>query len=860
MELRPHSCPQETRPEWPAASQASRPHWGPDEVREVQVPSSSHGGPSALAMLLQEEEHPSFIHACCMCRPQGEAQKLRFLASVRTASEAALASRDAHCQLYFCQEEVAQSIEVLLQEEPTGCLDSEVRQQAMLTVAAMSSARLLPDERKSSLLHACLCSVLHLPHYKDMNDQDAALYIKTMEALDHLLQVLVGSAGASGLLELQNILKLLLPFTKCQLAAVEERAIACIARLLAFSSTCSLPKVCSCFTGAGVLRHHCTDNQRFPTLGRLVAHLILCCTSADEGTSNEALEAVHQLFTFITNQRMWLWQQDAKRPQFQEHRRTMFYQQVCQRNNTSKTFEMFLKYLQRPERVDVFFTAIESMGALSPHSTELAAHMVDVLVAEAHFYSGQVQKIMQTIYKTLPNITAALALQSLDRALLVLASNHPREMVVSLLCCSPTCTSEAVTMWKAMLTEPPAVEKVLQELLRVLTNHSLRHTSASTRDRPRVLALAAARTIPEILQLPPVLKEVEAVFPRLFVALLLQVSFTTELTLPEVEIFWKGHQQDQLTPIRSTVHSMKVLLCGVGLEKQVEAIQERGGWDALQSATSHLQGVQEVARAMRELPAALRATIFHQLAELLSTEVSSWEMVAMVFLIEMQEGTDLSTELDRAVALFATSLQSQCVSVQHLVLRTIWELTKKWDTERKMLDLLPHIVEQLQEAESDVCALALPVLSTMLPHLEGRKRSLMALELASKLPTLFKDECSLVRQLSIRLFLNALGFVQGSEKRKMKKELYRSLVPLCLHLHDEDRSVAKAAQEAFLGATRLLRWRQLEHLAETGQFWQIGECMLVQRRNSRAQDYLSQSLPYLQSPQEPLRLEAVRFL
>jgi len=143
--------------------------------------------------------------------------------------------------------------------------------------------------------------------------------------------------------------QLLLPFTTCQLAAVEERAMACIARLLAFSNTCPLPEVgspgahssstpsclpswspsvsrlaqslgwaqlprsavhlcclspqvCSCFTGAVVLRHQCTENQRFPVLGKLAGQLILCCTSTDEGTRDEAMKAVRQLFIFIASQ------------------------------------------------------------------------------------------------------------------------------------------------------------------------------------------------------------------------------------------------------------------------------------------------------------------------------------------------------------------------------------------------------------------------------------------------------------------------------------------------------------------------------------------------------------------------------
>ncbi|XP_065605768.1 maestro heat-like repeat-containing protein family member 7 [Cyrtonyx montezumae] len=726
----------------------------------------------------------------------------------------------------------------------------------------MSNSGLLPEEQKSGLLRACLGSILHLPHQEDMKHRDAALYMKvhTMEALHHLLQVLVGSAGASVLPELQNILELLLPFTTCQLTAVEERAMACIARLLTFSNTCSLPEVCSCFTGAVVLRHQCTENQRFPVLGKLTGHLILCCTSTDEGTRDEAMKAVHQLFIFIASQRMWLWQKDPKKPQLRVRWQTLFYEQISQENNASKIFKMFLRYLLYPERVDVFLMAIKSMTEPRLHSTELAAHMVDVLAAEAHFPPGQVQKMVKMIYSSLPSIKAEPALESLGRALLVLASKHPREVVRSLLGCSPTCTSAAVTMWRAMLSEPPAVEKVLQELLQVLTNHSLCQMSASTGDRPRVLALAAARTIPELLQLPLILKEAETIFPQLFLALLYQVSFTTELTLQEVGIFWEEHRQDQLTPVRAAVHSLKVLLCSVGLQRQMEAIQEGGGWDALLSAVTHLQGVQVVARVMRELPRALRVPIFHQLVELLSTKFCSGETVATVFLVEMLQCADLGEELRRVVSVFSTHLQSRSAGTQQLVLRGVLQLSKRQDTARKMLGLLPCITKQLQDADSGARAVALPVLSTLLRLLEGRKLSLAALELAGNLPALFEDESGTVRQLSIHLFLDTLSFVEGREKKKMRKEVYRSLVSLCLHLHDEEESVAKASQEAFLGAARFLRWRRLEHLAEMAQFSQISECMLAERRKSAGQDYLGQSLLYLQSPQESLRREAARFI
>lgn len=63
-----------------------------------------------------------------------------------------------------------------------------------------------------------------------------------------------------------------------------------------------------------------------------------------------------------------------------------------------------------------------------------------------------------------------------------------------------------------------------------------------------------------------------------------------------------------------------------------------------------------------------------------------------------------------------------------------------------------------------------------------------------------------MRQLSIHLFLDTLSFVEGREKRKMRKEVYRSLVPLYLHLHDEEESVAKVGIAFIWGRAMLLLW------------------------------------------------------
>ncbi|KGL90093.1 Maestro heat-like repeat-containing protein family member 1, partial [Charadrius vociferus] len=809
-------------------------------------------------------------------------QKLKFLASVCSVCSTISMDSTVWNNLYFCQLEVVETVEVLLQEEPTDQLSTTVRQQAMLAIAAMRAA---PKTLSPS---------------------------QTLAAMDSMLQSLVCSAGTLGVMELQNIYQVLLPFTSSQPALVQKRAMARIARLASFITTCPLLQ--------------CSKTQQFVMLGKLVGHLTLCCTCKDKGTRHEAAEALHHLHTFIVQQLtwlcvpLWLHSQDALGDALGDKFPLLTF-----------VLQMFTKYLQPSDQVEIILIAIKSLKPPSAYSISLASHMVDVLAQDSAFQMGQVLNILWTIYGNLPYIKVVVALQSLDRVLLALTSKYPSEVVASLLQCSPTCTralgshSVAVTMWKMVFSEPQAAKKVLQELISILMNQSLRKTSTSTKDNPRILSLAATRTITEILLHPTCLREVDAIFPQLFLALLFQVSFTTELTLQEVQIFWKEHQQDLFTPIRSAVQSMRVLLCTMGFESQVLAIEAQGGWNALHSTQTHLMGVRIVAREMMKTPRPLRYAIFSHLAELLSVEDPTWEMVAMVFLVEMLGCTDLSEDLDRALKIFPMYLRSQCLGMPSLVLRGILRLTKMPDMvaggesgghgegyhpcgrlllykkevacfpqAKKSLVLLPYVMEQLQSDESDARAAALPVLGDMLRLLEGKTSSHTTLELAEKLRPLFDDESDIVRELSIRLFQNTMELVVGAKTKKMKKKVWDSLVPLVLHLHDKDNNVAKnpppcpqlpfshccpdgwggtcapggggsisashqASQEALCSAGRLLKWGQLVQLADTAQAWRICECLLARNR-SKAKDYLYQNHPYLQSPQEHLRWEAVRFI
>ncbi|XP_068779815.1 uncharacterized protein [Struthio camelus] len=178
---------------------------------------------------------------------------------------------------------------------------------------------------------------------------------------------------------------------------------------------------------------------------------------------------------------------------------------------------------------------------------------------------------------------------------------------------------------------------------------------------------------------------------------------------------------------------------------------------------------------------------------------------------------------------------------------------------RKMHLLLPDLMKCLQDADRDIRLKALMVLRNVFSYTDRQRAQPTTLQLMEMLLPLFDDEASQLRQLSILLFKDVMETVGWSDKWRMKQEVQRSLLPLFFHMSDERRRVAQASRETLLQAAQLLQWEQLRHLAKTGQTGKISECMLARYR-SRAEDYVGQSLPFLQDPQASLREAAVRFI
>ncbi|XP_074665951.1 uncharacterized protein LOC141916925 isoform X2 [Strix aluco] len=144
-------------------------------------------------------------------------------------------------------------------------------------------------------------------------------------------------------------------------------------------------------------------------------------------------------------------------------------------------------------------------------------------------------------------------------------------------------------------------------------------------------------------------------------------------------------------------------------------------------------------------------------------------------------------------ALYETQRYLRCPSpvMLSLVLAGLMTLSKTSETARKMLVLLPDIMENLPAANSDIRMKALMLFVNVIPHMKREEANIIALRLTEKLPLLFDDESSRVRELSIRLFEDVMKTALGRNTKKMVKKVQGALLPLFFHTNEKIESVAK---------------------------------------------------------------------
>uniref|UniRef100_A0A8C3TCQ8 Uncharacterized protein n=1 Tax=Chelydra serpentina TaxID=8475 RepID=A0A8C3TCQ8_CHESE len=147
-----------------------------------------------------------------------------------------------------------------------------------------------------------------------------------------------------------------------------------------------------------------------------------------------------------------------------------------------------------------------------------------------------------------------------------------------------------------------------------------------------VSLLQAASALCEVLSVSICAQTVARFYPRLLMALLVQVHYAIGLSLPDTSI----KQAPSLTlPPGCVVKTVKTLLLKMGCHYEFTSVEKEGGWELLTSSEEHHRGVGLLARAMVHYSCRELWRILYLLVPFLERGDKQHKLTAMAFFVEL---------------------------------------------------------------------------------------------------------------------------------------------------------------------------------------------------------------------------------
>ncbi|XP_039246852.1 maestro heat-like repeat-containing protein family member 6 isoform X2 [Pipra filicauda] len=535
-------------------------------------------------------------------------------------------------------------------------------------------------------------------------------------------------------------------------------------------------------------------------------------------------------------------------------------EQLRARGRFRRAAQLVCRFIRCIWHEEATFMATGDTANSDLFNAQTSAALLDMLVENGVYKAKQVPAIVRCIHQWLmSNVSDE---HRLDKTLVLLTEEHPMDVAVTLLRSAPACDRAARTMWKTLISSRWTKEPVLQILFRVLEYWPAHRRRTSDGDERDVFALAATVALWEILQLshswcPGGVKDN---FPRLLLTLLFQVFISTEEMSEEVETFWRRCREQRSlppNPNRFAVQTVKALLRQLLGEDVLMAIGRKCGWDMLLKADSHHYAVGLLARELCRVSCSFCRSIAVSLLPRLSRGEPLWELPALAFLVEVLHCLNPRQCGPSVLQIISRHLRSQCPERRRLALRGLVVLSRDPAMAKSMRSLSESLLELLQDADTDAVQMTLSAFINVLHFQIVKISTPTALKLLEALRPLFDNEHSQLQQLSMLLFWELMEATERS--KSLKPHVYLSLVPFYFNWHNENQRVAEASWRALFGAARFLKWRDLEDLVTMEQPWRFPECLLEKDR-SRVGQYVRQALPFLESPEKPLRKLAIKFL
>ncbi|XP_074058899.1 maestro heat-like repeat family member 5 [Macrotis lagotis] len=794
--------------------------------------------------------------------------KQSFLEATLSLVGAVSRNEGAHSYEFTQVPELIDSLLVLMKKEPQDTLCTTTRQQVMCTVSGLCKLRpLLDSKRKSKILFTCFQSVFKLPLVEALEKHTCLLadppdiqklYMDTIIALDELLQSLISQNPKPE--ELHYLLGHLFTWLVSEKVHERHRAVRCCMVLLKFVAQKSL----------------LDKTEEFKRIGHIVGMLSMLCQDPDKDIQQLVLEAINHLYHIFLNQK------DLQGPvlfrnmgQSEENQWVSKQEPIpmpeAPLNPSSHIIKEFAKHLSLSQMKDLFWTVMDGLSSNLDFRMETAADMLTVILDDLEPRVEKVSDIGRILYGHLTTIDSMNVKKKVLNIITLLSRYHSQELVNSFLEHSLPLDREAINLWRAMGSERLVAPKVLHVLLNKLQERPIPEETTKVKKTKSYLdSLAAMNTLYEIQYCHEYKEAVQNWYPQLLLGLLTQLHYIFEVDL--LESPQKNETSQEAEPVsspqRTSLDSVKSLLCTSGHWKDFAQLELQGAWDCFSSFDTFHQGVTLIARAMVQNSCSQIKGVIYQTISNMEAKPERDKKVASLFFTEFLNSNVILEELPKQAVLshLHQGLADPKPSIRVISLQGLKNVI--FDTEKGNLlrAQLPAFLQGFYDENEQVVIRVMSTVADVLYCLGQQGTGQQCQEIALNLRNFFDDDRDEVRASAISLFGDLVISMDGKDYYTLKPQVDQSLIPLLMHLKDKCPAVIMKSKFTLYRCAVFLNWK-LRHTLFCTLAWEKGLSArhflwssLVENCDGEFPIHLSQAMRYLQSPHRNLKISAITFI
>ncbi|XP_042318533.1 maestro heat-like repeat-containing protein family member 7 isoform X2 [Sceloporus undulatus] len=697
---------------------------------------------------------------------------------------------------------------------------------------------------KEKLLSVCIASIFALPSVDTLQRQDEenanvqALYNQTVEAMEAMLKCLLSKNRNTT--ELFLLLEQVAPWMTSAQAHERARAVNTYVFLLKFAATCPMFHM----------------SPKCPRLGVLISQLCLRLNDPKKKIGQQAMEGLYFLYSLIQHERDTEMTTDSfEEEQYEMSKQILgIYNPVRPHQNVIQIIKEFEPHLTSKQMADLLLTAIDCLKEANRH-TAATSHTITSVIMECYKQKlhEQVPEIVDKIYQQLGSIYQFRDRQIMLGVMSSLAHTYMAEVCNALLNCPFPIDRFSAEMWYVLAKTCSDSE------ITVLVNILLKKLQLSPKATGNYTTpLAAASAFCKLLSMPKCSDVALYIYPRLLMALLVQVHYNIRHNVIGITV-----SQEEYEPVSYVVMALKTLLLSVRCYYEFAVIEKEQGWELLTSCEDHHRGVGLLARTMLQNSYYFDLQrILYLLVPFLERGDEEHQITATAFFIEilyMPEARRLPEQysfhrLNRGLMNEIPVIRALCIK----------GLVSMADWPRKDVNLLlPTMTKGLSGMDGRLFVESVAEIEKIL---DGQEEADCICNITLSLQELFSDNRESVRASAIYLFGKMLRRAKKNNKLMIRQQVLESMVPLFLHLQEENSDISKKSKYALEESFHFLGWKPPKQIVSSKAWYEHEDivdetCLyLVEKQQGALQRFLYQGIFYTESPLLSIKRASIMFL